>query len=236
MIPGSVAIITQARTGSSRLPRKVFLPAGEKPLLEHHVERLEASGVPVVINTTRSLNDQVISEFARTRRLPVFCGSEHDVLERYYECARHFGLKTIVRVCSDCPLIDGHMIRGAVELYSALANPRIYLSNVSQRSFPRGFDFEVFSFEALEAAFLNARTPDEREHVTPYLRNNVSGTMLFYDIVRSPNASKYRLVVDTREDYEVMRKLIEWHAGHSLACEEIIKLLEAHPELEAFEK
>ena len=209
-------IISQVRMGSTRLPGKVLRTAAGRPLLDYHVQRLQQSGLPVLLATTTEPAD--------------------DVLARYYETAQRFGLDVIVRVTSDCPLVDGPLIGAAVQRYLAEGNPWVYRSNAIVRTFPRGLDFEIFSIEMLAEAYYNATLPYEREHVTPYLKTNpaVAERVQYRDEVwPGGDFSRFRITLDTAEDYEVLRRLIEEHQAHTLDVADLLALLQAQPEIMA---
>lgn len=112
-----IGIITQARMSSTRLPGKILLTAKKKTLLETHIERLQKSKLPIYVATTTNPNDVIIEEFCIAKRIPYYKGSELNVLERYYETAKKFDVKDIIRVTSDCPLIDGELIAKAALQY-----------------------------------------------------------------------------------------------------------------------
>ena len=229
-------IISQVRMGSARLPSKVLLPAAGRPLLDYHVARLRQSGLPVLLATTTELTDDVLAAYAEAHALPYYRGSETDVLARYYETARHFGLDAIVRVTSDCPLVDGRLIAAAVARFLAENNPLVYRSNSIIRTFPRGLDFEIFSMELLAEANANAATPYEREHVTPYIKTNpaTAGRVIFRNEVwAGGDFSRFRITLDTVEDYAVLRALIEQHKAETLGVTALLELLVAHPEITA---
>ncbi len=231
-----VGIITQARTTSTRLPGKVLITVAGKTLLEHHLDRLEASGLPVLVATTVNDTDDRIVELATSRAIPAYRGSEEDVLARFHECASVNELEAVVRVTSDCPLIDGQIIAAAVAEFEKADDPWLYLSNTLERSFPRGFDFEVFSFEALTEAATQAVHPVQREHVTPYLYSNEAGHMHLRNIAWPEDRSDYRVTLDTPEDLDVIRSLIEDHAALTLDCAGIIDVLERNPDLAALNR
>ncbi|WP_375417476.1 cytidylyltransferase domain-containing protein [uncultured Hymenobacter sp.] len=231
-----VGIISQVRMGSTRLLGKVLLPAAGRPLLDYHAARLAGSGLPVVLATTTEAADDVLAAYAAAHALPCYRGSETDVLTRYHEAAQHFGFDVIVRVTSDCPLIDGELIGAAVGRYLAEGNPRAYRSNGVVRTFPRGLDFEIFSAELLAEAFAHARLPYEREHVTPYLKTTLAaaGRVALRDEVwAGGDLSRFRITLDTSEDYAVLRRLIEEHDAASLPLPALLKLLPAQPDLMA---
>lgn len=229
-------IISQVRMGSTRLPGKVLLPAAGRPLLDYHVARLQQSGLPVILATTTEPADDVLAAYAEARCLGCHRGSEADVLARYYETALRFNLDVVVRVTSDCPLVDGPLIGAAVERYLAEGNPLVYRSNAVVRTFPRGLDFEIFSMEMLVEAHAQATLPYEREHVTPYLKANpaAAGRVVYRDEVwPSGDFSRFRITLDTAEDYDVLRALIEQHHAADLGVADLLALLEAHPEIMA---
>ena len=231
-----VGIITQARTTSTRLPGKVLIEVAGRTLLEHHLDRLAWSGHQVLVATTVNESDDPIATIARARGLSVYRGSEDDVLSRFDGCARENALDVVVRVTSDCPLIDGHLIRAAIDEWLAAGDSYLYLSNGLQRTFPRGFDFEVFSAVALHEAAQDATEPPQREHVTPYLYANGNGRMTLRNVPlddRGTDESRFRITLDTTDDLAVIRRLIEDHGALSLGYEEIIGVLREHPEVAA---
>lgn len=230
---GKVGVVTQARTTSTRLPGKVLIEVAGKPLLEHHLDRLEAHGLDVYVATTTNATDDPLVEIAERRGLPWHRGSEDDVLSRFTGTIEEFGLDTVVRVTSDCPLIDGGLVVEVLRVFEAADDPWLYVSNGLRRTYPRGMDLEVFSAEALLDAGRNATDPAHREHVTPYLYANASGRMRLHDLVRETDASQYRVTLDTPDDLEVIRRLIEDHDALSLDVDGIVAVLEAHPELVA---
>jgi spore coat polysaccharide biosynthesis protein SpsF len=225
-------IVTQARTTSTRLPRKVLLEAGGRTMLDHHLDRLATSGLPVVVATTTNDTDDEIAALADGRGLPVHRGSEDDVLSRFHGAAVEHGLDVVVRVTSDCPLIDGPLIRDAVRDFVAAGDPALYLSNTLERSFPRGFDFEVFGAAALADAHARATRPAEREHVTPYLYAG-EGRAHLRSITWPVDRSAYRVTLDTPDDLLLIRALVEEHDAQRMTVGQVIALLDVHPELVA---
>lgn len=229
-----VGIITQARTTSTRLPRKVLLPVGDATVLDHHLTRLSASGLPVLVATTESETDDEIEALASGRGLSVFRGSESDVLSRFAGCAAEHSLDVIVRVTSDCPLVDGVVIASAVSEFLTADDPGLYLSNTRGSGFPLGFSFEVFSIAALAEAEAHATEPSHREHVTPYFY--VGSRFRVRGITWPEDKSAYRVTLDTPKDLVLVRALIEDHGAASMSCGEIIALLDGHPELVALNR
>lgn len=216
---------------STRLPGKVLLELDGRPLLDYHLDRLASSGLPVFVATTLNDTDDPIVDLALARGVPVYRGSEADVLSRFAGCAVEHGLDVVVRVTSDCPLIDGRIIADAVSSYVEAGDPDLYLSNALVRTFPRGFDFEVFSGALLAEAHEQATAQFQREHVTPFLYGNANGRTRLQNVTWPEDKSAYRVTLDTPDDLLVIRALIEDHAAATLDCAGIIRVLDAHPEI-----
>jgi spore coat polysaccharide biosynthesis protein SpsF len=227
----NVGIITQARMTSTRLPGKVLKLVKGKSLLQLHIDRLSESGFKVIVATTTNDTDQPIVELCQKNRIPYFRGSEDDVLSRFFGAASQEKLDVIVRVTSDCPLIDGKLIKKAVEQYIAEKQDWLYLSNGVERTYPRGFDFEVFSFAMLEEANKKADTKSEREHVTPYFYQNKHGKTKLLQIKRQSDLSRFRLTVDEVDDFKMVEKLILDFDCDKKGVDEICQVLQSHPEL-----
>jgi spore coat polysaccharide biosynthesis protein SpsF len=228
-----IGVITQARATSTRLPGKVLLPVGGKTFLEHHLDRAALSGLPVIVATTVNADDDPIVELVTERGLPSYRGSELDVLERFAGATEENDLDVVVRVTSDCPLIDGRVIAAGVERYLAEDDPRLYAANTLERTYPRGFDFEIFSADLLREAHKNATVPADREHVTSYLHQNRPGDIRLLNLPYdgSPHGAKYRLTLDTEDDRRLLATLIEQYDALSLDCAALVALMDEHPEL-----
>ena len=218
---------------STRLPGKVMLCAAGKPVLQHHVERLRQSGLPIIIATTSHATDDPIARFAEENAIPLFRGDEQNVLSRYFMAAQKYELEVIIRVTSDCPLIDGALVKEGLQQYLEIGDKNLYLSNSLQRTFPRGFDFEIFSFHLLKEAYENASKREEKEHVTPYINQNRSGKVKIEHFLSEQDSSGYRLTLDTEDDWKLLNILIEGHKADQLDYKQIIRLLGQHPELAA---
>lgn len=205
-------LITQARTGSTRLPNKVLLKIGGKELLKIHLERLSnAKQVDkIIVATTDSSDDDIIEKLCSDGNVKCFRGSENDVLDRFYNAAKTEKPKWVVRVTSDCPLIDSEMIDAVISL--AKLNDVDYAANILEERFPDGQDVEVFKFSALQNAWENAKLNSEREHVTPYIRNysTYKGENKFTSVNLPCFAdfSKIRMTVDEPKDFELMSTIV----------------------------
>lgn len=203
-----VAAIIQARMGSTRLPGKVLRLLGNTTVLGHVVRRVQrASNVDaVVVATTNSNRDDAIIEEARRLGAGVYRGSEDDVLSRYRHAAQQVAADVVVRVTADCPLLDPEVLQGMVArfLEQRRRGARVdYLSNTLERTFPRGLDVEVFTYEALARADAEARDAAEREHVTPYLYRHPE--LFRIEQYRGGlDRSDLRLTLDTPEDWALL--------------------------------
>jgi spore coat polysaccharide biosynthesis protein SpsF len=228
-----IGIITQARMTSTRLPGKILKEINHKSLLKYHTQRLQQTGIDVIIATTFNETDDVVQQFAEKEQIRFHRGDENNVLSRYHEAAIRFGLDVIIRVTSDCPLIDPHLIRNSLEKYLQFNNPQLYMANGLERTFARGFDFEIFSFQLLDEAFKKATDAGDLEHVTPYIWKNRSGKVELYPVKQPVDNSRFRITVDTPEDFELINILIEKYNADQLAYTAIEQLLIAHPELSA---
>jgi spore coat polysaccharide biosynthesis protein SpsF len=236
MNPSNILIITQARMTSTRLPGKILKEVNHKSLLAYHIERLQQTGLDSCIATTTNITDNEVETFALNNKLKLHRGSEHNVLSRFYDAATKYQAQIIIRVTSDCPLIDPHLIRNSLEKYMQLNNPNLYMSNGIERTFARGFDFEIFSYHLLKEAYNNATENSDLEHVTPYIWKNKSGNVEFYHVKQNDNHSKLRITVDTTEDFTLIKKLIEDYKAHTLPYNDIENILLQHPELVAINK
>jgi spore coat polysaccharide biosynthesis protein SpsF len=228
-----IGIITQARMTSTRLPGKVLLTAGNDSILGHHVRRAQQSGYAVYVATTTNDTDQPIVAWCEQQKIAYYRGSETHVLSRYYACALAQQLDIVVRITSDCPLIDGDLIRRGVAQYLSLGTDMGYVSNGLQRSFPRGFDLEVFSFALLSEAYHQATIAADIEHVTPYIHQNRNGKVQISHLLNDTDKSQYRITLDTPEDYQLLKILIEEHEAQHCSYSQIIALLDQYPALAA---
>ena len=227
----NIVAIIQARMGSSRLPGKVSMDLGGETVLGRVVRRLQRSRhiSKIVVATTTVPADEVI--VAECDRLEVLCfrGSEHDVLDRYYQAARANAADAVVRITSDCPLIDPELVDETVEVFRD--EHADYASNVFPRTYPRGLDTEVFSFDALDRAWREAREAHQREHVTPYLYEHPQIFKLA-SLSGAADYSRYRWTLDTREDLELLRAIYSRFDGRDdFSWQEVLCLMEREPEL-----
>ncbi|MCX8492455.1 MAG: glycosyltransferase family protein [Cyclobacteriaceae bacterium] len=226
-----LGIITQARMTSTRLPGKILLKANNRTILEHHISRLKWSKAQIFVATTVNRSDEPVVDICESLGFSYFRGDEHNVLERFYQCAEQNGLDVVIRVTSDCPLIDGGIIRSGIEEYMKRNDPNLYYSNCLIRTYPRGLDFEIFSFHLLKEAYLNATIDLDKEHVTPYINQNRSGRVTIVDHVAGKDFSHLRWTLDTEEDWTLIKSLIEEYKADALSYEELLSVVENNPKL-----
>ncbi len=198
--------------GSSRLPGKVLKTVDNITLLQIHLDRLRKCDKvsEIIVATTTEIEDEKIDLLAKGLGFKVFKGAERDVLDRFYWAAEPLNPMWVVRVTSDCPLLDPELVDNVIEF--AQNHDLDYVSNTIENKYPDGQDVEVFTFEALKKAWKDAKKPSEREHVTPYIRNNsdLKGEKLFKSKSYPSNVDygNIRMTVDEQEDYILIKKLI----------------------------
>ncbi len=228
----TVAII-QARMGSTRLPGKVLADIEGRTMLERVVRRVRRAArvdAVVVATSTETGDDPIVAECDRLE-IATFRGSETDVLDRYHQAARAVDARAVTRITADCPLIDPGLIDQVVAVFRARRPD--YASNTLERTFPRGLDVEVFTIDALERAWREAKQPYERSHVTPFIHQQ-PGRFTLESITTRPNLGRHRWTVDTPEDLALVRALYRRLGGNDrFGWREVIELLEREPELAA---
>ena len=178
-----VIIITQARIGSRRLPSKTTKQIGDETILSIHLKRLQKSklATKIVVATTFEKKVKEIIEIVNKCKVKYYQGSTVDVLDRYYQAAKIYNPEYIVRVTSDCPLIDPELIDKMIDF--TIKNDFDYVSNVFIPNYPDGQDIEIFKFSALTIASQNSTSSLEREHVTPYIIKNSTFNGRCWDVL-----------------------------------------------------
>jgi spore coat polysaccharide biosynthesis protein SpsF len=227
----TVAIV-QARMGSTRLPGKVLQDLAGEPMLARVVNRTCRAKTlqEVVIATTTNTVDDVIVKLCEARGWSWFRGSEEDVLDRYYRAAKKYQADFIVRITSDCPLIDPEVIDQVVQEFLERQPEVDYASNTwPRRTFPRGLDTEVMRMDVLERAWREDRNPAWREHVTPYIYRNPNRFRI-HNVVSPVDYSAMRWTVDTQEDLAFVRQIYDYFGHDRFSWREVLKVLEEHPE------
>ncbi len=205
----TVAII-QARIGSFRLPNKVLLPVCGTPVIGVLLERLSKSRQidQIVVATSVHTCNEPLVQYVEELGYLVYQGQENDVLDRYYQAAKEAQAKVIVRITGDCPLVDPEVVDAVLtKFYSTGVD---YASNNQPPTFPDGLDVEVFSFKALEKCWNQAKKANEREHVTPFLRE--SNQFNKVNLAHVEDVSDERWTLDESEDFEVISNIFKHFA------------------------
>ncbi|WP_252255065.1 glycosyltransferase family protein [Clostridium sp. ZBS12] len=231
-----VTAIIQARMNSTRLPAKVMKEIKGKTVLEHVINRVNVAKKvdEIIIATTLNESDNTIETQCEKLGVKCFRGSENDVLSRYYLAASESKCEVIIRITSDCPVIDNKIIDNMVDKFIELNKEKKveYLSNfdVVSNTFPRGMDVEIITFSALKKTYDEATKEYEREHVTPYIYQNVDKFNI-EGYSNSEDLSKYRFTLDTEEDFNVIKIIYEslYEKNKMFGMEEIIDLMKSNP-------
>jgi len=216
-----IGAIVQARMGSTRLPGKVMRKILGKPVLWHIINRLKQAELisQIVVATSTYSKDKVIVEWCKKNGVDVFAGNEEDVLDRFYQAANKFKMDVIVRITADCPLIDPKEVDKLIKYYLEHKDSLDYTG--FDKTYPDGFNGEVFSYQCLERAWKKAKLPSEREHVTPYIWKNKkrfcvhpfsltmdwTGVQLKNIPFKRENLNDLLLSIDEEKDLRVVRKI-----------------------------
>lgn len=208
-----ILAITQARIGSTRLPGKILKTINGKSLLEIHLKRILNSKLitKLKVATTTEPDAIQIVDICNKLGVETYSGSLNNVLERFYLTALPEKPDWVIRLTSDCPLIDPVVIDKTI--HHAISKNFDYVSNTLQPTYPDGIDVEVFKFSALEKAYREAMLTSELEHVTPFIWKNSTykgGSLFTSDcVINEKDFSSIRLTVDTIDDFQVIEKLIQ---------------------------
>ena len=234
--------IIQARMGSTRLPGKVLRAVAGRPMLAHIVERVRAcrSIGTVVVATSDRPGDEPIRQMSAAGAVSCFSGSEDDVLDRFYRAAIMFGGDPVVRVTADCPLVDPSLLATLMTEYETGNYDHIGVATgagalfLDTGRYPDGLDAECFSFAALERAWREATSAEDREHVTPYIWRH---TDLFRcgQLTSAHDYSQLRWMVDNEADFAVIARIYEalYRTDRVFVIEDVLRYLADHPELGA---
>ena len=227
-----ILAIIQARLGSTRLPKKVLIPILGKPILWHIKERLKYSKLinEIVFATTTNKEDDLIEEFGKNEGLKVYRGSQNDVLDRFYQCAKEFSGDYIVRIWGDCPLIDPTIVDKMIS--TLIEKQADYVSNLRPPTFHRGISAEVFTFRALEKTWNETNTVFFREYMTDYIFRNPNKFKI-ENLYNTEDMSNICLSVDYEKDLfavtEIFKKL--QISNKIFLLPDILNVLDERPEL-----
>ena len=230
-----IATVIQARLGSSRLPGKVLLDLLGKPLLLRMIERVQASQLKgtIIVATTVETEDDVIEQLCRQKNILCYRGQKLDLLDRHYQAAKLLQADAVVKIPSDCPLIDSVVIDRVLKYF--LEHDFDYVSNLHPATYPDGNDVEVMTFNAIEKAWNEATRDLEREHTTPYFWEN-PGKFKIGNIAWETGldySMSDRWTIDYPEDFEFIKTVYQhlYPSNPHFGLPEIIDLTRQRPDI-----
>jgi spore coat polysaccharide biosynthesis protein SpsF len=239
MSASGVVTVIQARRGSTRLPGKVLLRLGGRTVLERMLERVTAAALcgEVVVATTRAKADDEIRVVSERMGVRCYRGLPTDLLDRHYQAAVELGAEHVVKIPSDCPLIDPAVIDRVIGFYFEHLDRCDYVSNLHPPTYPDGNDVEICSFVALTEAWRESSRPCDREHTTPFLWDQPQRFRIGNVLWETGNdlSHTHRVVLDYPEDYEVIRCVFDaLHPSDPMfGVDDVVGYLDAHPRVAA---
>ncbi|MBU1099141.1 MAG: glycosyltransferase family protein [Bacteroidetes bacterium] len=238
----SIVTVIQARTGSTRLPEKVLLDICGKPLLLRMVERVQLSRFAgrVVVATSTKPEDDIIEKLCRKNDISCFRGHPTDLLDRHYQAGLKYLAEAVVKIPSDCPLIDPKVIDKVISFYLDNIREYDFVSNLHPATYPDGNDVEIISFHKLKIAWEHATKEYEREHTTPHFWENPDKFAIGnvkWETGQNFSAS-HRWTIDYEEDYQFIKRVYEelYHYNPAFELSDILNLLDKKPEIEEINK
>lgn len=232
-----IVTVIQARMSSTRLPGKIMLPILGKPLLLRMTERVSFSKLAgmIVVATSLYKDDDPVAELCKREKIECFRGNLADLLDRHYEAGKKYGADAVVKIPSDCPLIDPGIIDKVLSFFIKSNDKFDYVSNLHPASYPDGNDVEIFSFKALITAWKEAGKTFEREHTTPYFWENPGKfrvANIEWEAGKDFSAS-HRWTIDYEEDYRLIKNIYEelYPGNPTFSLNDILDLLVRKPEI-----
>ena len=221
MVEKSLDCLIQARLTSSRLPNKVMKIINGKKIIDIIFDRVSRSKslrkiIFVIPSNKKNLR---LKNYLKKKNYNFFCGSEKNVLRRFYMASKKFKSKYILRVTADCPFVDSNLVD---KLFKYFKSKKVnYASNTNPPSFPDGFDIEIFDFNSLKEAFKKAEKIKDLEHVTPFLIRNKK--LKKYNLRNKKNLSNYKLSIDTIDDFIRVKKIFNNFDNFNVGYKKILK-------------
>jgi len=229
----------QVRRASTRLPDKVLLPLQGEHLFLRQLERMRASNLAgsIVIATTISHSDDLIADICAEKKIPCFRGHPSDLLDRHYQAAKLNHADIVIKIPSDCPMIDPAVIDKVIGFFLEHQNEVDYVSNLHPATYPDGNDVEIMHFKVLETAWQYAQLDFEREHTTPYIWERtdtfrIGNIKMKNDVDHSLT---HRWTIDYPEDYEFINQVYNelYHPGELFSMESVLELVSRRPDIYA---
>lgn len=230
--------VVQARMGSTRLPGKTMLDVLGKPLLFRQLERIKKAQLidKIVVATSTQKEDDTIAEFCQKYGYSCFRGSLNDLLDRHYQAAVRYDADIVLKIPSDCPLIDHRIIDVVVEEYLSSFDKYDFVTNLKPGSWPDGNDVEVMPIHTLKQAWIEAKSPNEREHTTPFITNPANGFKVKNVSWNSglDYSATHRWTIDYPEDYQFIRRVYEelYPSNNDFSMEDILQLIMLKPDIQ----
>ena len=233
----NTVIVVQARMSSSRLPGKVMMPILGQSLLHRMIERLQMirHKAVIIIATSEEPSDDIIEHEAENIGVTCFRGNLNNLLDRHYQAAKKYNADTVLKIPSDCPLIDPRIIDQVLDFYFSHPGQFDYIGNLHPATFPDGNDVEIMTMACLEKAWNEASRQLELEHTTPYIWENQEKFRIanvIWDNGKDYSMS-HRFTIDYQADYGFVNKVFEelYPTKHDFSCQHILTLLEEKPEI-----
>jgi spore coat polysaccharide biosynthesis protein SpsF len=233
----NIVVIVQARTSSTRLPGKILYEIFGKPLLLLQLERIRTAKMVnnIVVATTTDISDDPIIDLCKNNGFDYYRGKMNDLLDRHYKSAIEYNADIVVKIPSDCPLIDPSIIDKVINYYLNNINLFDFVSNLHPPSYPDGNDVEVIPIQILKIAWKQAEKQYELEHTTPYIwtRPNIYriGNVLWDTGL--DYSKNYRFTIDYLEDFEFIKEVYEnlYPSNKIFSLDDILNLLEKEPRI-----
>jgi spore coat polysaccharide biosynthesis protein SpsF len=234
----SFSAIIQARMSSTRLPKKILLQYKKISPLDFLIKRLKKSKYlkDIIVATTKKKIDNKIVNFCKKKKIKYFRGDENNVLKRYYLAAKKNKVKNIVRITSDCPLVDYRIIDEMIKSFNKKID---YYANSYPLpcTYPDGMDIEIFTFNALEKTFKNAILPSETEHVTIYMWKSKKFKLKKKNLKK--DISYLRFTIDYKNDFKLFCKLLDIFGKKKLiniTMNELVEYVLKNPKIISYQK
>jgi spore coat polysaccharide biosynthesis protein SpsF len=223
--------------GSTRLPGKIMLPLAEKPLILRMYERVAKSNYvgKIIVAITKEPEDDGLLKICKQNNIETYRGNTLDLLDRHYQAAKKYQAEVVLKIPSDCPLIDPQIIDKVILYYINNKDKYDFVSNLHPPSYPDGNDVEIMSFKTIENAWINAKKDFEREHTTPYIWENPDKFRIGNVVwdTRLDYSMTHRFTIDYKEDYEFIKRVYDelYEKNNKFSLNDILELLEKKPEI-----
>ena len=218
---------------SKRLPGKVMIDLEDKPVVWHIYNRLHncKSLDNVIISTGDKKHNLHIINFARKNKIPIYVGSENDLISRLYNTAKNFEADALVRITSDCPFVDPQLVDKLVNRFKRSKKYDI-ITNCQIHTFPHGLEVEVYSQKILKHLWKKIKDKKLREWFPLYVQQN-SKQFNILNIKNKIDQSKIRLTLDYPKDLVLVKKIYKelYDEKKVFLLKDILNFLKKNPKL-----